>query len=85
MLEKQRNIQVLPDKLGDFFLKRKTTRRVAGRIRESITIWLPPVFEPVAATAHRAGSRFVKDAFPFENVGAVIERPHCTAGFCGGE
>jgi len=26
-----------------------------------------------------------KGQFFFENVGAVIDRPHCTAGFAGGE
>ena len=32
-------------------------------------------------TVHRHAPGFVKDVFHFENVGAAIGRPHCTAGF----
>jgi len=37
------------------------------------------------ATVHRTGTRFVKDGFPSHFVGAIIDRPHYTAGFAGGE
>ena len=37
------------------------------------------------ATVHRTGTRFVKDGFPIHFVGAINDRPHCTAGFAGGE
>ena len=30
------------------------------------------------ATVHRIGTRFVNDVFPFENVGAGIDRPKTT-------
>ena len=33
------------------------------------------------ATVHRTGTRFVKDGFTIRFVGAIIDRPHCTAGF----
>jgi len=37
------------------------------------------------ATVRRTGTRFVEDGFPIHFVGAIIDRPHCTAGFAGGE
>ena len=33
------------------------------------------------ATVHWTGRRFVMDGFTIRFVGAIIDRPHCTAGF----